>query len=186
MFSHHKFNSAHPGICFLDDPWIEKVTSDGGTISWKEIGFEINIPPGAVPEGQDFELRVRPCLSGPFVLPDGYQLASPIYLITPSFEFVKDVRLSIAHFAGLDSDSDCSHMTFISSSSSPTHTPHAKYKFKVMNGGIFNRKVHHGEVYLKHFCLTGSARKVSVSSDKETQQEAKNGNHMRCELLISN
>ena len=87
------------------------MTSDGGTISWKEIGF--NIPPGAVPEGQDFELRVWPCLSGPFVLPDGYQLASPIYLITPSFEFVKDVRLSIAHFAGLDSGSDCSHMTFI-------------------------------------------------------------------------
>ena len=73
----------HPGICFVCDPWKRSVTSEGGHISWLEIGIEINIPAGAVSEEMTLELRVHQCLSGPFVLPAGYQLASPVYLISP-------------------------------------------------------------------------------------------------------
>ena len=83
VFAHHKFNTTHPGICFLCDPWKRSVTSEGGHISWLEIGIEINIPAGAVPEETTLELRVDLCLSGPFVLPAGYQLASPVYHISP-------------------------------------------------------------------------------------------------------
>ena len=176
MFSHHKFDSSHPGICFLGDPWKKNVGSDGGTISWKRIGLEINIPSGAVPQGKNLELQVRPCLSGPFDLPQGYQLASPVYLITPTFEFLKEVRLSIAHFAGLDSKSDCDSMTFISSSSKPSNAAQAKYVFKLLSGGIFRKKEHHGVIYTKHFCLTGTAKQTKTTNDAETQQEARNGN----------
>ena len=175
MFSHHKFDSAHPGICFLGDPWRETVTTDGGKITWKEIGIEIDIPPGAVPKGKNLHLQVRPCLSGPFVLPKGYQLASPVYLIAPAFEFLQKVKLSIAHFVGLESSSDCDCMTIISSSSSPMSTPKPRYTFKVMNGGIFKKKHNCGFIYLKHFCLTGAAKQISVNSDTETQ---KDGNFM--------
>jgi len=178
VFSHHKYDSSHPGICFLGDPWKESVTSDGGTILWKNIGIEINIPPGAVPQGKNLELQVQPCLSGPFDLPQGYQLASPIYLITPTFEFLEEVRLSIAHFAGLDSNSDCDSMTFISSSSKPKYDPQAKYGFKVLSGGMFKKKEHHGVIYLKHFCLTGAAKQTSATSDAETKQAAKKGNYI--------
>ena len=179
VFSHHKFDSSHPGICFLGDPWQENVTSDGGTISWQEIGFEMHIPPGAVPEEMTMKLRVRPCLSGPFHLPREHQLASPVYLITPAFEFIKDVRLSIAHFAGLDSSSDCDSMTFITSSSKPKYDPQAKYVFNVLSGGIFKKKEHHGVIYLKHFCLTGAAKQTSATSDAGAQSEARNGNYAR-------
>ena len=153
------------------------MTSDGGTISWQEIGFEMHIPPGAVPEGTTMKLRVRPCLSGPFHLPREHQLASPVYLITPAFEFIKDVRLSIAHFAGLDTSSDCDSMTFITSSSKPKYDPQAKYVFKVLSGGVFEKKEHHGVIYLKHFCLTGAAKQTSPTSVAETQSEAKKGKY---------
>lgn len=176
VFSHQKFDSAHPGICFLGDPWKETVTTNGITISWKDIGIQIDVPPGAVPKGKNLQLQVRPCLSGPFVLPKGYELASPVYLITPAFEFLKDVRLSIAHFVGLENSSDCDCMTIISSPSSPMYTPNPKYKFKLMKGGDFKKEANYGIISLKHFCLTGAAKQKNISSDTETQQRKDGGN----------
>ncbi len=168
------FDSSHPGICFLGDSWKETVTSDGGTISWKTIGVYIDVPPGAVPKGKSLELKVRPCLSGPFFPPKGYQLASPVYLITPAFDFLKKVRLSIAHYAAVDSSSDCEYMTFVSSSSSPKYAPYAKYEFKALSGGLFQKKNHHGVIFLKHFCHTAVA-----------QKEAKNGEYIKIEIMCS-
>ena len=118
-----------------------------------------------------------PCLSGPFFPPKGYQLASPVYLITPAFDFLKEVRLSIAHYAAVDSSSDCDSMTFISSSSSPKYAPHAKYEFKTLSGSLFQRKEHHGVIFLKHFCNTAIAQQTSASGDTASQKEAKNGDY---------
>ena len=174
MYAHHKFDSTHPGICFLCDPWKRSVTSEGGHISWLEIGIEISIPAGAVSEGKTLELRVRPCLSGPFVLPARHQLASPVYLVSPEFEFEKEVTLKIDHFAGLDSSTDCKRMTFISSSSTPTHPEASKYSFKVMKGGVFKKKEHHGIIHLKHFCLTGLAQESGDVQPQDTQDQAEN------------
>ena len=158
------------------------MTSSGGTISWQEIGIEISIPSGAVPEGEALELRVRPCLSGPFVLPEGHQLASPVYLIRPAFDFANAVRLSVAHFVGLDSSRDCDRMTFITSSSSPTHGPQTKYEFKLMKGGIFRRKEDHGVIYLKHLCLLASAKQTHSSTGEHWA--SKNGKVMFCVFFL--
>ncbi len=122
---------------------------------------------------------MRPCLSGPFHLPKEYQLASPVFLITPAFDFLKEVRLSIAHYAAVDSSSDLDSMTFISSSSSPRYTPHAKYEFKVLCGGLFQKTKHYGAIFLKHFCHTAVAQRRSESGDTASQQEAKNCEYIR-------
>ena len=126
---------------------------------------------------------MRPCLSGPFYLPKEYQLASPVFLITPAFDFLKEVRLSIAHYAAVDSSSDCDSMTFISSPSSPRYTPHAKYEFKVLSGGLFQRKQHHGAIFLKHFCNAAVAQQRSESDDTVSQQEAKNCEYIKIQRL---
>ena len=147
------------------------VTSDGGKFCWGAIGVEIEIPRGAVPEGKVVELRVRPCLAGPFDMPRGYQATSPPYLISPAFEFECAVRLSIAHCAHLESSRDYSRMTFVTSSSSPKYSPLPRYKFKVMEGGIFNEREGYGVISLKHFCLTGTAQRTSTSSGSETQHD---------------
>ena len=154
------------------------MTSSGGTISWQEIGIKISIPSGAVPEGEALELRVRPCLSGPFVLPEGHQLASPVYLIRPAFDFANAVRLSVVHFVGLDSSCDCDRMTFLTSSSFPTHGPQPKYEFKLMKGGIFRRREDHGVIYLKHLCLLASAKQTHSSTGEHWA--SKNGKVICC------
>ena len=125
-----------------------------------------------------------PCLSGPFFPPKGYQLVSPVYLITPAFDFLKEVRLSIAHYAAVDSSSDCDSMTFISSSSSPKYAPHAKYEFKTLSGSLFQRKEHHGVIFLKHFCNTAIAQQTSASGDTASQKEAKNGDYSYIYIYI--
>ena len=162
MYSHHKFDSSHPEICFLGDVLTQAVTSDGGKFCWDAIGLDIDIPRGAVPEGEVMELRVRPCLAGPFDMPKGYQATSPPYLISPAFEFESEVKLSIAHYAHLESSKDYDRMTFVTSSSFPKYSPLPRYKFKVMEGGIFNERDGYGLISLKHFCLTGTAQKTSA------------------------
>ena len=174
MYSHHKFDSSHPEICFLGDVLTQAVTSDGGKFCWDAIGLEIDIPRGTVPEGEVMELRVWPCLAGPFDMPKGYQATSPPYLISPAFEFESpyqinpafefesEVKLSIAHYAHLESSKDYDRMSFVTSSSSPKYSTLPRYKFKVMEGGIFNEREGYGVISLKHFCLIGTAQKTSA------------------------
>lgn len=49
-------------------------------IKWEDIGVDIDIPPGTVTEQTVIDVSVRPCLSGPFEIPDGIDLASPLIL----------------------------------------------------------------------------------------------------------
>ena len=162
MYSHHKFDSSYPEICFLGDVLTQAVTSDGGKFCWDAIGLEIDIPRGAVPEGKVMDLRVRPCLGGPFDMPKGYVATSPPYLISPNFEFESEVKLSIAHHAHLETSNDYDRMTFVTSSISPKYSPLPRYKFKVMDGGIFNERKGYGVISLNHFCLTANAQKTSA------------------------
>ncbi len=137
-------------------------------ISWEEFGISFDIPPGAVPEDREpLELTVRPCLAGPFNPPDGYKFTSPTYIISPAFDFVKDIQLVLYHFASLQSGEDCEHMSFLSAPSKPQYAgdqPH--YNFKRFRGGVFQRRRPFGTINLCHFCsiAVGSSGKQNQMS----------------------
>ena len=129
------------------------MTTEGGSVSWKDIGIEFQIPRGAVPEGRSLELSVWPSIAGPFVLPDGYNLASPVYLISPAFDFVCDITLRIYHYCSLETEQQCDSMVFVSSPASPSIEQLCpQYKFRVLYKGSFLPSEMHGCVSLKHFC----------------------------------
>ena len=137
------------------------MTSEGQLLYWEDIGITLDIPPGAVPEDKQLNLTVRPCLSGPFILPKGYELASPVYLITPAFDFSRDVKLSIAHFADLQSEADCENMTFVSAPCIPHYTASGpQYRFRAFPGGVFLTEKREASLSLKHFCVFGAARMI--------------------------
>ena len=137
----------------MDDPWLASVTSEGKTLTWDEIGMEIDIPAGAVSEDRPLKLTVRPCLSGPFSLPEGYELVSPVYIITPAFDFNQDVQLSIVHYASLTCHEDCSSMAFMSAKTSITPGgSDIVYNFKVLRRGVFHEGQQLGVIPLRHFC----------------------------------
>ena len=169
--SYYKFDKRYPGIRFFGSPWRQQVTSDGAHIrEWgEEIGIEFDIPPGAVPQGKKLDLSVWPCSAGPFQLPEGYELASPVFLISPSFQFSQEVTLKLHHFCALKTVEDCKHMAFLSSPTTPSvgENQEPLYQLRALTKGVFQPLKECGNVALKHFCLfgVGMILKALMASD---------------------
>ena len=163
------------------------MTSAGAHISWKEeIGVEFNIPPGAVPEGRELDLSVWPCFDGPFLLPDGYELASPVFLISPSFKFSREITLTLWHFSNLETVEDSERMVFLSAPSAPNTKWAGKktaYQFRVLGNGVFEPRQDYGQISLTHFCSVGVGRKhkkQSSPSDSPVSKKPKGEISLNC------
>ena len=78
-------------------------------------------------------LQVHPCLTGPFVLPDNYEAASPAYLIQP-INSALAVTISIQHHVKLRNEGK---FKFLSARPTPERSV---YKFKEIdeNEGVFS------------------------------------------------
>ena len=151
---------------FFRNPWKVSISSKGSHINWKkEIGIEFNIPPGAVPQGKQLDLRVWPCTAGPFQLPEGYELASPVYLISPSFQFSCPITVTMYHYCAMETEEDSESMAFLSSPTTPYtgegQKPH--YQFRVLGKGSFKHSEAYGCISLKHFCNTACGRRKKGS-----------------------
>ncbi len=153
-------------------PWKETVTSEGMEISWKDIGIAFSIPPGAVPDDEELQLTVRPCLAGPFQPPDGYEFMSPTYIISPAFDFIKDIQVVIYHFVIMQSDDDCECMTFLSAATTPVYEgSQPQYKFKPLIGGMFQQNERFGAISLRHFCaLSAACPSCKRPRDSDTEE----------------
>ena len=107
------------------------------------------------------DLLVRPGLRGPFLLPDGYELASPVYVIEPSQQGVlqKPCTVRIQHYISLENERDSEGMTFISANIAPHSRWVGPYTFKEMKGSkqTFTQKSQFGEIDLCHFCCLACA-----------------------------
>ena len=169
----HEYDALHPDICFFGHPFKGRVGRKGLALSCP--GLTLTIPPGAV--SKDVDIFIRPCLSGPFVLPDGYEIASPPYLIYPHTRFEKAVELSLDHFMHLESEEDCEEMTFISASAKPFYEhwySNPKYRFSVFyKKGAFEVGSKKAVVKLTHFCIIATARRKRRNEDNSTSDGAR-------------
>lgn len=159
---HHKFDAKYPEICFFGDTRHELATTEGKVIKWEDIGVTIDIPPGAVSEQEVIDLSVRPCLSGPFEIPDGIDLASPLHLVGPAFKFRQEIKLSLQHFINLETPEDCKQMTFLSAPSTPSYIgsqPTYLLREIKIQEGTFTVGNQVATILLKHFCTVGIGRK---------------------------
>ena len=113
-------------------PMLELVDKEGKIIDWSEMGIFLSVPPNAT--SNPVSIRVQCFLPGPgsVVLPANTELVSPIYKVFVSSDFTKEAMLSVAHFAVLHSEDDCSDMDFLHSTDrSPP------YRFFPVPGGKF-------------------------------------------------
>ncbi len=135
-----------------------QIGQDGKTISLiEDLGIIIDVPPGAIPDNHpdDVTVKINACISGPFELPDGYELASPVFHIEPGVKLAqKPVELSMVHFIDIGIEEHCSELRFISASLEGKGT----IRFRHLDGGVFwpGRRI--GKIALQHFCLIGIAR----------------------------
>ena len=159
------------------------MTSEGCHVNWgEEIGVEFIIPPGAVPQGKDLDLSVWPCTAGPFQLPEGYELASPVYLISPSFQFSCPITVTMYHYCAVETEEDIKSMAFLSSPATPEvdHTPH--YQFRVLGKGTFKPSQTYGCISLKHFCNAAIGMRRKRKSDSI---ERPSGKKAKCMMMCS-
>lgn len=141
---------------------VKDVTLVGNLI---HSGILVSIPEGSLSPEEEVDLLIRPCSSGPFELPAGYEPASPAYLITTTrnVKFCKDLTIKIHHYASLESQEDCDQMVFLSAEQIPVNGKSGPvYVFEEIeqSKGKFNANSEIGEIALRHFSLLKIARKV--------------------------
>jgi len=176
---HHKFDAKYPDVYFLGDTHHEITTTEGQVIQWEDIGVTINIPPGAVSERATVDISVRPCLIGPFKIPDEIDLASPIHLVGPAFKFRKEIKFSLRHFINLKTPEDCKEMTFLSAPSTPTYIDskptYILREIKIQEGA-FTVGNQVATIFVKHFCYLGIGKKrTRVGSEGDSDNETSVG-----------
>ena len=158
----------YPGVRFHDGPIKRQVTLKGVNIELANIGLSISIPEQPfwlwlllvlLGQGCNTKLLIHPCLCGPFELPAGYVLTSPVYLI----ETKKKATVQIQHYASLRNERDCEGMVFLFAGMKPQkkQSGHLAYNFKVMEGN-FTPDSPIGEVVLHQFCFLASASRSGM------------------------
>ena len=86
---------------------------------------------------------VHPCVTGSFILPDGYKPASPAYLIQPitKGKLQNNVIVHIQHYVSQESKEDCEDMAFLVAGTTPKYREsNPVYAFQKIEGedGAFN------------------------------------------------
>ena len=130
-------------------PMLEYVDGEGKSIDWSDIGIFLSVPPNAIPvTSSPVRVHIQCFLTGPgsVILPVNTELVSPIYKVSISSDFVKEAKLSVAHFAALRSKVDGLDMEFLHSTDrSPP------YHFYPVPGGTFLSHGALGTIEMKVF-----------------------------------
>ena len=191
FFLCHWLQHQYPRISFLDQSFLmETVDSSGAMISSLEYGITIIIPPGAIPVVTQIQVQVLCCFGGPFVLPKGYYLCSPVYIISPSFHFLKDVELWMVHHAYLSDPEDCSQMMFVTDAPSLETLDQGQpeeYHLRPIQGGRFSVHGVVGKVSLKWFGKKAIAAKIFTDGVTTPQKKIQGTIYMggcRCRLSL--
>ena len=108
-------SEAFPGIDFSSYRSHRTVNHKGRTI--RSEGVQLRIPPYAIERGTSLSISLQGCISGPFSLPEGIQLASPVFLVTctPQYQFQRELTLTIHHFVLLENCEQCENMVLLTS-----------------------------------------------------------------------
>ena len=150
----YKHSKEFPGIKFSNYYTKETVTFRGGLV--KGEGIELQIPGHAIDRDDSVVFTVQGCIDGPFELPDDVSFASPVFVVTPHYEFQKEVTIGIDTFVDLQSYQDWKDMIFLTSPAKPKVDGESRpyWEFKVNDERPqCVRKSSFVRVQVKHLCL---------------------------------
>jgi hypothetical protein len=153
-------SEAFPGIDFSSYRSHAMVGHRGSTIRGE--GVQLRIPPKAIKKRISLDISLQGCISGPFSLPEGIQLASPVFLVTctPQYQFQRELTLTIQHFVLLQNREQCKDMVLLTSPEMKAEDKHyICWKFDFCDQSLIQKCFPHasyGEVELSHcsfFCF---------------------------------
>ena len=131
---------------------------------WEGFGFELHLPEHTFLPDEECCIKVEAVIGGDFVIPEGVEPVSTIYIISVTTKLRQPSLLKIQHCVDLEKAHPDSRLSFYRASLKESFPP---YYFKRVDGGKFNSLDKYGELELPVFCaqLIGKDKGSSSGSD---------------------
>ena len=132
----------------------------------KSNGFSLEIPKGAIPEGERITIDIGVALYGPFQYPEGFRPVSPVFWLCvrdrKCFCFLKPVTVTISHFLHLESHDDIESLGLTFLKGDHEMNSQQMYQFQRAEGDVCLEPLkEHGVLQTTHFCLLCISSKIS-------------------------
>ena len=136
---------------------LSDCTSEGRKFTDDVNDFSLEIPEGAIPEGERLTIDVGVALFGPFQFPEGLRPVSPVFWAcvhdNPNFIFSKPVTVTIPHFLDLENDGDIKSLGLTSLKANHNKNSDGLYEFQPTDGDMDFKSVKtHAILKSTHFC----------------------------------
>ena len=136
---------------------LSDCTSEGRKFTDDVNDFSLEIPEGAIPEGERLTIDVGVALFGTFQFPEGLRPVSPVFWVcvrdNPNFQFSKPVTVTIPHFLHLENDEDIQSLglTFLKANHNKNYD--GLHEFQPTDGEMkFKPSQKFGVLKTTHFC----------------------------------
>ena len=136
---------------------LSDCTSEGRRFTDDVNDFSLEIPEGAIPEGERLTIDVGVALFGPFQFPEGLRPVSPVFWVcvrdNPNFQFSKPVTVTIPHFLHLENDGNIQSLGLTFLKADHNNNSDRMYEFQTMDGEMkFDPSQKFGILKTTHFC----------------------------------
>ena len=131
------------------------VTHKGRTFTDEANDFSLEIPEGAIPEGETLDVDFGVTLSGPFKFPVDLRPVSPVFwvCVQKKSQFSKPVTVTLPHFLDLKNDDDKKSLGLTFLKAGHEKNSGGLYEFEKAEGHtIFEPHKRFGVLHTTHLC----------------------------------
>ena len=143
--------------CFTPVATLSQCTYDGRWYYDEHNDFGLEIPAGAIPEGESITIDIGVALYGPFQYPEGLRPVSPVFWVCirdrKDFQFLKPVKLIIPHCLELKQYDDIKSLGLTFLKGDHEMNSQQMYQFQPAEGDVLIDPLKiHAVIKITHFC----------------------------------
>ena len=143
--------------CFTPVATLSQCTHDGRWYYDEHNDFGLEIPAGAIPEGESITIDIGVALYGPFQYPESLRPVSPVFWFCVrdqrDFQFLKPVKLTIQHCLDLKQYDDIESLGLSFLKGDHEMNPQQMYQFQQTEGDALIEPLKiHAVIKITHFC----------------------------------
>ena len=164
--AYEMFRSQITPECVTPTATLSDCASKGVKYFDETNDFGLEIPEGAIPEGDSITIDVGVALYGPFQYPEGLRPVSPVFWVCVRDQklpqFLKPVKVTIPHFLNLESSEDIESLGLTFLKGDHEMNSQQMHQFEPAEGKkSFKCRRIHGVLETTHFCYLCISGKLS-------------------------
>ena len=142
---------------------LSQCTGDGRRYYDEANEFCLEIPEGAIPEGETITIDIGVALHGPFQYPEGLRPVFAVFwLCVRGKKFLKPVKVTIPHFLNLENHDDIESLGMTILKGAHELNSEQLHKFKKAEGNLFVEPLKKcGVLQMTHFCSLCISSEIS-------------------------